>query len=85
MDADDIRLPFSLGEKRKLRARAARGSGITATMCSKFLHLHSSFAASRSKLFNIQSTIYFKLANNCQSNEVKNSKYGQKTSKKLAR
>ena len=27
---DDIRLPFSLGEKRKLRA--ARGSGITATM-----------------------------------------------------
>ena len=27
---DDIRLPFSLGEKRKLRA--ARGSGITATI-----------------------------------------------------
>ena len=26
---DDIRLPFKLGEKRKLRA--ARGSGITAT------------------------------------------------------
>ena len=27
---DDIRLPFSLGEKRKLRA--ARGSGISVTM-----------------------------------------------------
>ena len=30
---DDIRLPFSLGEKRKLRA--ARGSGITATNSAK--------------------------------------------------
>ena len=30
---DDIRLPFELGEKRKLRA--ARGSGITATTHSK--------------------------------------------------
>ena len=39
-DADDIGLPFSLREKRKLRA--ARGSGITArtaTMCSKFIHI----------------------------------------------
>ena len=30
----------------------------------------------------LQSTIYFKLANNCQSNELKNSKYGQKRGKK---
>ena len=30
---DDIRLPFSLGEKRKLRA--ARGSGITATLTAE--------------------------------------------------
>ena len=32
---DDIRLPFSLGEKRKLRA--ARGSGITATKVPEVL------------------------------------------------
>ena len=40
---DDIRLPFSLGEKRKLRA--ARGSGITATTIN--YHVTLVFRASR--------------------------------------